>query len=139
MKKILILDGQGGKMGCMLISSLKAQLPSQEIIALGTNSTATTAMLKAGADQGATGENPVVYNCTDADIIAGPIGILSANALLGEVTPAMAMAVGQSRAEKVLIPIGKCRLFVAGTQDANLSDYISAAVKEILRLVHVQM
>lgn len=126
-------------MGCMLISSLKAQLPSQEIIALGTNSTATTAMLKAGADQGATGENPVVYNCTDADIIAGPIGILSANALLGEVTPAMAMAVGQSRAEKVLIPIGKCRLFVAGTQDANLSDYISAAVKEILRLVHVQM
>lgn len=139
MKKILILDGQGGKMGCMLISSLKAQLPSQEIIALGTNSAATTAMLKAGADQGATGENPVVYNCTDADIIAGPIGILSANALLGEVTPAMAMAVGQSRAEKVLIPIGKCRLFVAGTQDANLSDYISAAVKEILRLVHVQM
>ena len=126
-------------MGCMLISSLKAQLPSQEIIALGTNSTATTAMLKAGADQGATGENPVVYNCTDADIIAGPIGILSANALLGEVTPAMARAVGQSRAEKVLIPIGKCRLFVAGTQDANLSDYISAAVKEILRLVHVQM
>lgn len=123
----------------MLISSLKAQLPSQEIIALGTNSAATTAMLKAGADQGATGENPVVYNCTDADIIAGPIGILSANALLGEVTPAMAMAVGQSRAEKVLIPIGKCRLFVAGTQDANLSDYISAAVKEILRLVHVQM
>ena len=81
----------------------------------------------------------VEHNCTDADIIAGPIGILSANALLGEVTPAMAMAVGQSRAEKVLIPIGKCRLFVAGTQDANLSDYISAAVKEILRLVHVQM
>ncbi len=135
MKKILILDGQGGKMGCMLINSLKLQLPTQKFIALGTNSAATAAMLKAGADQGATGENPVVYNCTDADIIAGPIGILSANALLGEVTPAMAMAVGQSRAEKILIPIGKCRLFVAGTQDADIADYISAAVREIVRLV----
>ncbi len=122
-------------MGCMLINSLKMQLPSQEIIALGTNSAATAAMLKAGADQGATGENPVVYNSADADIITGPIGILSANSLLGELTPAMAMAVGNSRAEKVLIPIGKCRLFVAGAQGTNMSDYISAAVREIVRLV----
>ena len=135
MKKIVVIDGQGGRIGCMMISALKAQLSEQEIIAIGTNTMATAAMLKAGADQGATGENPVVVNCADADIIAGPVGIVAANSLLGEITPQMALAVGASRAEKVLIPIGKCRLFLSGTREMPLGDYIAEAVREILRIV----
>src|SRR5690554_5528562 len=91
--KILIIDGQGGKMGKAVVEQLKAAFPHQELIANGTNSIATATMLKAGADMGATGENPIVYNSTDADIIIGPIGIIVANSLLGEVTPKMAAAV----------------------------------------------
>ena len=84
MKKVVIIDGQGGRMGAALASQLKAaNLPSCEIVAIGANSAATTAMLKAGADAGATGENPVVVNCADADLITGPMGIITANALLG--------------------------------------------------------
>jgi len=122
-------------MGCMLISTLKNRLPAQEIIAVGTNSIATAAMLKSGATYGATGENPVVYNASDADIIAGPVGIVAANSLLGEVTPAMAQAIGQSRAQKILVPIGKCHLFVAGTRELSLGEYISDAVREIVRII----
>lgn len=98
--KIVVIDGQGGKMGKMIVEQLKATLPQYQLIAIGTNSIATSAMLKAGADFGATGENPVIYNCTDADIIIGPLGIIVANALMGEVTPSMAVAVGQVRRKK---------------------------------------
>lgn len=133
--KICIIDGQGGRMGKALVEGIHEVLPDQELIALGTNTLATTAMLKAGAAYGATGENPVLYNCADADIIAGPIGILSANALLGEITPAMAAAVGQSRAQKVLIPVARCNLTVAGVEEMSLNDYIRCAVKCIAELV----
>ena len=109
MKKVVIIDGQGGRMGAALASQLKAaNLPSCEIVAIGANSAATTAMLKAGADAGATGENPVVVNCADADLITGPMGIITANALLGEITPKMAAAVSESRAQKLLIPVNRC-------------------------------
>ena len=105
--KILIIDGQGGRMGGLLTEKIKkASIPGAEIYALGTNSTATAAMLKAGADYGATGENPVLVNCRDADYIIGPLGIMAADALLGEATPAMAVAVGRSHAMKIL-PAGK--------------------------------
>lgn len=128
--KIIVIDGQGGKMGNMLVGRLKEALPEYEIIAIGTNSIATAAMLKAGADFGATGENPVIFNCPDADIIMGPLGIVVANALLGEVTPAMALAVGQSKAEKILIPINKCNHTVVGVQSLTFSEYINLAVKK---------
>ena len=101
-------------------------------MAVGTNAIATSAMLKAGADAGATGENPVLVNCRDADVIAGPIGILAADSLLGEVTPAMALAVGQSPARKLLLPVNHCNNVVVGTQSMTLSKLMDEAV-ELLR------
>ena len=133
MKKVLVIDGQGGKMGALLVKKLKEESPETEVRAVGTNSLATSAMLKAGADMGATGENPVIHAAAKVDIIAGPVGIISANAILGEVTPRMAEAVGGSDALKVLIPVSNCNICVAGVREMKLSDYIDEAVKEILK------
>src|SRR5690554_5015362 len=99
--KLLVIDGQGGRMGKLLVEQIRASFPDQHITAIGTNSIATSAMLKAGANEGATGENPVVCNAADADIIVGPIGIIIPDSLLGEITPAMAQALGRSRAQKI--------------------------------------
>ena len=132
--KILIIDGQGGRMGKTLVELLKEQAPEQELIAIGTNTMATSAMLKAGADYGATGENPVVYNAADADLIAGPIGIIAANSLLGEITPAMANAVSGSRAHKVLIPATRCSLTVAGVSEMTMNEYVRRAAEIILEM-----
>lgn len=130
MKKIVVIDGQGGKMGAALTSQLKAAGLSARIIAIGTNSAATAAMLKAGADAGATGENPVVVNCADADIIAGPMGIITANALYGEITPKMAAAVSKSTAQKLLIPVNRCSVTVVGVEELPLSDYVRLAAQK---------
>lgn len=132
--KILVIDGQGGGMGKLLIERLRSALPDAEIAAVGTNSIATAVMLKAGADYGATGENPVVVACRDADVITGPVGIVVADALYGEVTPAMAAAIGASPAVKVLLPYSKCRIRVAGKPDLPLQDAVNAAVDEIRAL-----
>lgn len=131
--KIVIIDGQGGKMGSLLIEKIKASstLSKYEIIAIGTNSIATAAMLRAGADAGATGENPVIVNSKDADFIAGPIGILAADSLLGEVTAAMATAVGQSSAQKILLPVNKCNHHIAGVQNLTMQELVSDAVKQM--------
>ena len=118
-------------MGRCVVEQLKKSHPELPLIALGTNSLATSAMLKAGADAGATGENPVIIGCRDADIIIGPIGIVIANSLLGEITPAMAVAVGNSPAQKILIPSGKCHQFVAGCQEMPLGDYIRDVVQKV--------
>ena len=133
--KLLVIDGQGGKMGRAIVEQLKKELPEQEISAIGTNSIATSTMLKAGADMGATGENPVIFNCKDADIVIGPIGIIAANSLLGEVTPSMAAAISSSKAVKILIPINKCNVYVAGIKDLNLSEYVKAAVEQAKELI----
>lgn len=101
--KLVIIDGQSGRVGALLAERIKAARLPCEILAVGTNAIATAAMMKAGADQGATGENPVLVACRTADVIAGPIGILSADALLGEITPAMAAAIGRSPARKLLL------------------------------------
>ncbi len=130
MKKIVVIDGQGGKMGAALTAQLKASGISAQVIAVGTNSAATTAMLKAGADAGATGENPVVVNCADADIIAGPMGIITANALYGEITPRMAAAVSESTAQKLLIPVNRCSVTVVGIEELSLGDYVKLAVQK---------
>ena len=133
--KIVVIDGQGGRMGRMLVEQLHAALPQQEIIAIGTNSIATAAMLKAGAQHGATGENPVIVNARDADIIVGPLGIVIANSLLGEITPQMALAIGQSPAQKVLVPIDRCHTCVAGVESLPMGDYIHLAVAKVLTYV----
>lgn len=135
MKKIVIIDGQGGKIGSMLISRLKKDPGSYALYAIGTNSIATAAMMKAGADFGATGENPTIVNCGDADVIAGPIGIVAANSLLGEITPAMAVAVGQSRAEKVYLPINRCNNYIVGIKDLAIAELTELAARHIMGLM----
>ncbi len=131
MKKITIIDGQGGKMGKTLIEQLKKRMPKQEIYAIGTNSIATAAMLKAGADYGATGENPCIVNARDSDIIIGPIGIVFADALLGEITPGIATAIGSSKAYKILIPTNRCNHYIVGCEDTNMNNYIQLACEKV--------
>lgn len=129
---ILILDGQGGGIGARLTAALRAALPEAELLAIGANTQATAAMLRAGATAGATGENPVLYNAPRAEIITGPAGILLANAMLGEITPAMAAAVSASEAWKVLIPFGKSSLQMAGVEALPMEEYIRRGVAAIL-------
>ena len=126
--KIVVIDGQGGKMGSALIERIKSALPEHTCIAVGTNSIATATMLKAGAHFGATGENPVVRGVADADAVLGPVGIVVAHAILGEVTPKMAEAVGGCRAKKFLVPMNSCGVVVAGVQELSLSAHVRQAV-----------
>jgi len=130
--KILIIDGQGGGLGRLLTEAIKKNFSDAVITAAGTNSTATASMLKAGADFGVTGENGVIVGCRKADVIIGPIGIVIADALLGEVTPAMAAAVGQSNAKRILVPINHCDNIVVGVEDLNISRLVTC-VTDILK------
>lgn len=132
MKIIIVIDGQGGNIGKQLVKRIREELPDAYIRAVGTNSTATGNMLKAGADEAATGENAVVIAAKQAGIITGPIGIIVPDALLGEVTVTMAKAVSDSKAVKVLIPMNKCDIMIAGVQDKSISELIEAAVKQIV-------
>lgn len=129
--KIVVVDGQGGRLGKLLVEAVKSRLPRAEVYALGTNSIATATMLKAGADYGATGENPVVRGVMDADAVLGPVGIVVAHAILGEVTPAMAEAVGGCRAKKFLIPMNSCGVVVAGVKEQPLPAYVAQAVEQL--------
>lgn len=129
--KITIIDGQGGRIGKSVIEQIKKKHPELELYAVGTNSIATSAMLKAGADYGATGDNALIVNAADSDLIVGPIGIVFANALLGEITPAVSVAIGASKAFKILIPVNRCNHFVAGCKDAPMGDYIRIAIEKI--------
>ena len=126
--KVVIIDAQGGGMGRMLTEQLKKALPGQTVIALGTNALATAAMLKAGADQGATGENAIRITAESADLILAPIGMLLCDGILGEVTDVMAAAIGRSKAHKILVPSARCGITVAGTATLPMSEYISQAV-----------
>ena len=133
--KIVVIDGQGGKMGQMIIERIKSANLACELTAIGTNSIATSAMLKAGADAGATGENPVIVACRDADVIVGPIGIIVADSLLGEISPAMAVAIGQSNAKKLLLPVNLCNNIIVGTGALSMSKLISEAVDELAKMM----
>ncbi len=132
--KVLVIDGQGGGLGRQLVSALAAACPEAELTAVGTNSLAANAMLTAGASRAATGENAVVVNCRRADIIVGPIGIVIADALLGEITPAMAAAVCQSGAKRVLVPINHCENYVVGVPDQPVSQLVAAAAQKVKEL-----
>ena len=131
MRHILVIDGQGGQLGSQIVKALLAKFPGVEITSIGTNAVATAAMLKAGASMAATGENPVIVACRKADIIIGPIGIVIADALMGEVTPAMAVAVGQADAARILIPMNKCENLVAGVSNLSTSVLIQDAVAKV--------
>jgi len=125
---ILIIDAQGGGIGRQLVSAIKRNSPEAIITAVGTNSAATAAMLKAGADNAATGENAVIVGCRNADVIIGPIGIVIADSLLGEITPAMSAAVGQSHAKRILIPVNLCDNIVVGVSDLSVGKLIQGAL-----------
>lgn len=131
---ILVIDAQGGGIGKQLVSAIKENIPTANVTAVGTNSAATSAMLKAGADGAATGENAVVVGCRKADVIVGPIGIAIADSMLGEVTPNMALAVAQSNAKRILIPLNHCDNIVVGVADLNIGKLIQEVVERISNL-----
>ena len=128
---ILVLDGQGGRLGSQLVKEICARFSGNDLLAVGTNSMATERMLKAGAPRAATGENAVVVACRKADVIVGPIGMVIADALLGEVTPQMAKAVGQSDAVRILLPSDKCETLIAGIGGQSMSDLIRDAMDKL--------
>ena len=133
---ILVIDAQGGGIGRQLVTAIKQNIPTATVMAVGTNSAATTAMLKAGADEAATGENSVIVGCRRADFIVGPIGIVIADSLLGEVTPKMALAVAQSNAKRILIPFNHCDNVIVGIPDFNISSLIQNVIDEIKKTVN---
>ena len=132
---IVVIDAQGGGIGKQLVAAIKKSIPDTVVTAVGTNGAATSAMIKAGADHAATGENAVVVACRRTDFIIGPIGIVIADAMLGEITPAMAVAVGQSSAVRILIPVERCATTVAGVQDTSTGILIKSAVDSLRSLI----
>ena len=128
---ILIIDGQGGQLGGQIIKAIRTEFADADITAIGTNAVATAAMLKAGAHQAATGENPVIVACRKADVIIGPIGIVIADSLMGEVTPKMAVAVGQADAKRILLPVNKCDNLVAGIAKPTVSSLIEDVMAKL--------
>lgn len=132
---ILVIDAQGGGIGKQIVSALKKRYPEQYITAVGTNSLAASSMLKAGADAAATGENPVIVCSRRADVIIGPVGIVIADALLGEITAAMAAAVGQSPAKRILVPVNHCDNYIVGVTDLSMTKLIEGVVAEVGKLM----
>lgn len=134
MKKIAVIDGQGGGIGSLIIKRLKEEFgESFEIIALGTNSTATSSMMKARANKGATGENAIIHNVAKVDIIAGPLSILLSNGFLGELTPEIAEAISSSAAKKFLLPLNQEGVEIMTTAKEplpHLIDYLIKRIKE---------
>lgn len=133
---VLIIDGQGGQLGSQIIKAVISRYPDIDLTAVGTNAAATTAMVKAGAKKAATGENPIIVACRKADVIIGPIGIVVADALLGEITPDAAKAVGQSDAVRILIPINKCENLVAGVTNLTLTSLIEDALAKLDKIIN---
>ena len=134
--EILVVDGQGGRVGQQLVRAITTRYPQLKVFAVGTNTMATSAMLKGGAAQGATGENALLVACRKADVILGPLGIVIADALLGEISPAMALAVGQSRAKKILIPMNQCDNIVAGVAELPVGKLLDSALAELDKLLN---
>lgn len=136
--KLLVIDGQGGGLGRAITAALRKALPGQSVVALGTNVLATSAMLKAGAQEGATGEHAIQWQCRDADLILGPTGLIIAGALLGEVSPAIALAVSASPARKLLIPSDRCALEVIGVQKQGMDEAVDALVRRVSELIQAK-
>ena len=132
---VLVIDGQGGGIGRQLVIRIKEELPGVTVHAVGTNSAATAAMLKAGAESGATGENAVIVGCRRADVIVGPVGVVIADALNGEISPAMALAAAQSPAKRILLPFNHCDNLIVGVGDFNPTTLVKSAVAELRRIV----
>ena len=133
--RAVVIDGQGGGLGRQVVAAVKGKYQDIEVVAIGTNATATQAMLKAGADVAATGENPLIVNVRSADVIIGPVGIVIADSLFGEITPKMAKAVGQSRARRLLIPVNLCSNIVIGVTNLSISVMVNGVLEELDKLL----
>ncbi|MCI7807631.1 MAG: DUF3842 family protein [Bullifex sp.] len=133
--RAVVIDGQGGGLGRQVVAAVKGKYKDIEVVAIGTNATATQAMLKAGADVAATGENPLIVNVRNADVIIGPVGIVIADSLFGEITPKMAKAVGQSRARRLLIPVNLCSNIVIGVTNLSISVMVNGVLEELDKLL----
>ena len=131
----LVIDGQGGQLGSAIIKAMRTSFTGLNISAVGTNSSAAAAMLKAGASQAATGENPVIVACRKADIIIGPIGIVIADSLFGEITPKMSVAVAQADAVRILLPVNKCDNLVAGVPVLTMSVLVEDAMRKLSAII----
>ena len=135
---IVIIDGQGGQLGAQLVKEILSQFPNVNLTAIGTNATATASMIKAGAKNAATGENPVAVACRKADVIIGPIGIVIADSLLGEVTEKMALSISRADASRILIPMNKCENLIAGVPNLNTAALIADAVTKLRNIITCQ-
>ena len=133
--RIIVIDGQGGGIGRSLVELLVKNFPDAEVGATGTNSIATETMMKGGPSFAATGENAILFNAAEADVIIGPAGIIMANALHGEISPAIAMAVSSSKAKVVLIPMNHCRAYIAGVEEKKVAEYLQDAIDIIRRIM----
>ncbi len=132
--KITVVDGQGGKLGKQIVERLCRVFTEAEIVAIGTNSLATSTMLKGGANAAATGENALVVACRNSDVIVGPVGIVIADALMGEITPRMAAAIGASDAFRILLPVSKCNNYISCASNSTVSEMIDDAVNKITEM-----
>ena len=132
---ILVMDGQGGQLGAQLVKEIVSRFRDVQITAVGTNATATATMLKAGAKQAATGENPVIVACRKADVIIGPIGIVIADAMYGEITPKMAVAVGQADATRILIPMNRCENVIVGVDEVTVATMVEGVLKKLDKIL----
>ena len=133
---ILIIDGQGGQLGAQIIKAINLHFTDINLTAVGTNAVATTAMLKAGVKNAATGENPVVVACRKADVIIGPVGIVIADSLMGEITEKMAVAVGRADAVRILIPINKCDNLIAGVPNLNAGALVEDVISKLHSIIN---
>lgn len=136
MKRIAVIDGQGGGIGAAIIKALKREFgESIEVLALGTNAVATAQMIKAGANKGATGENPVLRNAAAVDLILGPVAITWPNAMMGEVSSRMAEAVTSSPARKILLPLHQEHIFLVGASREPLPHLVEVMMREHVKEV----
>ena len=132
---VIIIDGQGGQLGAQLIKEIAAQIPDINLTAIGTNSVATATMLKAGAKNAATGENSAVVACRKADVIIGPVGIVIADSLLGEITEKMAVAIGRADAIRILLPVNRCDNLIAGVPNLNTKALIDDTISKLHKII----
>jgi hypothetical protein len=138
MLKIAVIDGQGGGIGSLIVKRLKDEFSdSIEVIALGTNAAATTAMMKSRANKGATGENAIIWNSDKVDMLVGPLSIAFPNAMLGEVTEKMATAIVSSPAQKLLLPLNQEGIEIAGINREPLPHLIEHVISKIKENGHV--
>lgn len=135
---LLVIDGQGGNLGASIIKSVKERFSDIDITAVGTNANATAAMVKAGAKNAATGENPVAVTTKKADVIIGPVGIVVANSMLGEITPKMAECIGSADAVRILIPVNRCDNIVAGVSDMSVTKLIEDAINKLTDIIKLK-